>query len=323
MSGIYIHIPFCKQKCNYCNFYSVASTKYRDVFTEALLTEMKLRQNYLPDKNINTVYFGGGTPSLLKIDEINQILDNIENLFYLSENAEITLEANPDDLTPEYLKNLKNHTKINRLSIGVQSFSDDDLNYLQRIHNSATAHLAIENAIKTGFENITIDLIYGIPTLSEKNWKKNLEIFFSYHLPHLSSYALTVEPNTALKVLIDKKRKNNVSEDASVKHFEILLEETKTHNFTSSEKVDTIIKEKEILSEIDLFNEYVMTSLRTVWGCDANHIENVFGKEKREYFEKSINRFIKENKIKKTGTVYSLTNKGKLFADGIASDMFL
>ncbi len=375
MPGIYIHIPFCKQKCHYCNFYSVASAKYRNVFTGALLSEMNLRKNYLSDKNINTVYFGGGTPSLLSVDEINKIISEIKRLFKLNENAEITLEANPDDLKLDYLNALKNSTPVNRLSIGVQSFFDDDLEYLHRVHNAKTARIAIETALKTGFENITVDLIYGIPTLTSEKWKKNLRLFFSYGLPHLSSYALTVEPKTALKVLIDKKKIDGTNDDETVNHFEILINETQKHNFihyeisnfarqgfyskhnsiywlgghylglgpsahsfngtsrqwnvsnlkqyTTSGKVEKIIEEKEILSENDRFNEYIMTSLRTVWGCDAAHIENVFGKEKRLYFENKIKPFLSGGKIKKSATVYTLTGKGKLFADGIAARLFV
>jgi len=227
MPGIYIHIPFCKQKCYYCNLFSVASSKYRNVFLESLLNEISARKDYLTGKNINTVYFGGGTPSLLNHNEINKIISLIEQLFNLSPRAEITLEANPDDLTPGYLKKLKENTRINRLSIGVQSFFDDDLKYLHRLHNSKKARSAIETALVTGFKNITIDLIYGIPTLTPDKWGKNLSIFFSYNLPHLSSYALTVEPGTALKVFIDKKTTPAVSEDDTVNHFETLINETK------------------------------------------------------------------------------------------------
>ncbi len=375
MPGIYIHIPFCKQKCYYCNFFSVASSKYRNVFLESLLNEISARKDYLTGKNINTVYFGGGTPSLLNHNEINKIISLIEKLFDLSPRAEITLEANPDDLTPGYLKKLKENTRINRLSIGVQSFFDDDLKYLHRLHNSKKARSAIETALVTGFKNITIDLIYGIPTLTPDKWEKNLSIFFSYNLPHLSSYALTVEPGTALKVFIDKKTTPAVSEDDTVNHFETLINETKKHNFihyeisnfakegfyskhnsiywlgghylgvgpsahsfngvsrqwnvsnlkkyVTSAKVEKIIEEKEILSQNDLYNEYVMTSLRTVWGCNTEHIENVFGKKHRLYFQKKIETFISGGMIKKSGTVYSLTAKGKLFADRIASGLFI
>lgn len=177
MAGIYIHIPFCKHKCNYCNFFSVASTKYRNVFVDALLREMELRKDYIKDETVNTIYFGGGTPSMLNTDEINLILRKADEVFKLNNDLEITLEANPDDLTKEKAKDLKNYTPINRFSIGIQSFFDDDLLYLDRVHTAAEAKLALENVLKAGFKNLTIDLIYGIPGLTIEKWNKNLNQF--------------------------------------------------------------------------------------------------------------------------------------------------
>ncbi len=374
MPGIYLHIPFCKQKCHYCNFYSVVSQKYRNGFVDALLHEMALRQNYLTDKKIKTLYFGGGTPSLLRIDEINRIIKAIEKGYELDESAEITLESNPDDLSIEYLHGLKRNTRINRLSIGVQSFFDDDLTYLHRVHKGDAARNSIEQALSAGFKNITIDLIYGIPTLTEEKWRTNLSIFFDYGLPHLSSYALTVEPKTALQLLIKKRKLTEVKEDVTVKHFEILLKMIKKQGFihyeisnfaktgfyskhnsiywlggnylglgpsahsyngftrqwnvsnlkqyTTANTVAKIIKEREILTEKDRYNEYIMTSLRTVYGCDAEHIQNVFGKKAREKFEVEINTFEKEGKVTKNNEIYTLTDYGKLFADGISAALF-
>ena len=375
MPGIYLHIPFCKQKCYYCNFYSLASMQYRHVFVPALLREMRWRKDYLQDKHIQTVYFGGGTPSLLQIDEINRIIGEIENLFQLDAEAEITLEANPDDLSYDYLNALKNSTAVNRLSIGVQSFFDDDLNYLHRGHNADSARFAIETAKRVGFSNMTIDLIYGIPTLKEEKWEKNLQIFFDYDIPHLSSYALTVEPKTSLEILIKRQKLKNTDEDQSIRHFEILLEQTQQHGFIqyeisnfarpgfyskhnstywlgghylglgpsahsfngrsrqwnvknmkqyiTSETTEHIVLEKEILTEDQRFNEYVLTSLRTSWGCDTEHILNVFGEKHVAHFVQKIRKYVTENKVEQKGNVYVLTNTGKLFADGIAAELFI
>jgi len=375
MPGIYLHIPFCKQKCYYCNFYSLASLKYRDVFVDALLKEMHLRKDYLHNKHINTVYFGGGTPSLLHTDEINRIIGEIELLFDLDTHAEITLEANPDDLSADYLKALKNDTAVNRLSIGVQSFFDDDLHYLHRVHDGNHARKAIETAKQYGFDNMTIDLIYGIPTLTVEKWEKNLALFFSYNVPHLSSYALTVEPNTALQKLIEKKKLENTDEDQSVRHFEMLLEKTRQHGFVQyeisnfalpgfyskhnstywlgghylglgpsahsfngysrqwnvknmkqyieSETVERVVLEKEILTENQRYNEYVMTSLRTSWGCDTEHIRNGFGEKYATFFQQKVQKYLRENKIIQKESIYILTDSGKLFADGIAGDLFI
>ncbi len=374
MAGIYLHIPFCKQKCHYCNFYSLASVKYRGVFTDALLREMQLRKDYLADKNIGTVYFGGGTPSLLSVDEINRIMEGIATLFELKADAEITLEANPDDLTPDYLRDLKSHTRVNRLSIGIQSFFDDDLAYLHRVHNGKQAIKAVEQARQVGFQNLTIDLIYGIPTLTEEKWRRNLALFFKLGIPHLSSYALTVEPKTALQVLIDKQKLKHTDEDQSIRHFDILLEQTEKHGFVhyeisnfalpgfyskhntaywlgghylglgpsahsfnglsrqwnvanmkkyvESETVEKMVLEKEILTEDQRYNEYVLTSLRTSWGCDTEHIRNGFGEKYEKYFLRNITPFLREKKVEKKGNAYILTTAGKLFADGIAAELF-
>jgi len=235
MSGIYIHIPVCKQKCHYCNFFSVASDKYRAIFVQALLKEIDRQKDYLEDKTIHTIYFGGGTPSMLSTKEINQILEKLNSLFTVSNDVEITLEANPDDLSNDKLKSLKNETAVNRLSMGVQSFFDDDLTYLNRVHSGNQARNAIELALKNQFDNLTIDLIYGIPTLTEDKWQKNLEIFLSYKLPHLSAYSLTVEPKTALNTLIQKKKMQPVDEEKAIRHFNILLEKTSKNDYVHYE----------------------------------------------------------------------------------------
>lgn len=375
MAGIYLHIPYCKQKCHYCNFYSFASSLFRDDFVNSLLEEIDLRKDYLNDKSINTIYFGGGTPSLLSVNEINRIVEKIEECFNVKVNAEITLEANPDDLTEDKLKALKNETAVNRLSMGVQSFFSDDLVYLNRVHDGNEARKSIELSLKTGFSNMTIDLIYGIPTLTENKWKENLDIFFSYNLPHLSSYSLTIEPKTALSTLIRKGKMKNPDEEQSIEHFKILIEKTaqkdfihyeisnfakegfyskhnsiywlgghyvgfgpSAHSFNGfsrqwnvsnmkkyieADRIEKIVAEKEILTNEQQFNEYVMTSLRTSWGCDTVHIENVFGKNFAQRLINDMKPFIAEKKVKAVGTGYFLTNYGKLFADGIAAELFL
>ncbi len=374
MAGIYIHIPFCKHKCNYCNFFSVASNRYRDVFVSALLKEIELRKYYLKGEKINTIYFGGGTPSLLEIDEVSLIINKLKEHFMVDDNPEITLEANPDDLSKEKIISLKKDTPVNRFSIGVQSFFDDDLQYLDRTHSSKDALTVLENVKKAGFNNITIDLIYGIPGLTEEKWQRNLDLFFSFQIPHLSSYSLTVEPKTALAYQISKKKRIEPDEELSIKHFEILTKETEkqgfvhyeisnfakegfyskhnsiywlgghylglgpsAHSFNGKsrqwnvasvkkyiefEKVEKIISEKEILTKEQRYNEYVMTSLRTSYGTDIEHIRNVFGDYYSNYFLKNIKKFELENKVMNQGNRYILTPKGKLFADGIAADLF-
>ena len=223
MSGIYIHIPFCKQACHYCDFHFSTSLKKKEELVNALCTELVLRKNEL-DGIVETIYFGGGTPSLLSSEELQQIFETIYSNFKVSENPEITLEANPDDLSKEQIHKFTN-SQINRLSIGIQSFFEEDLKLMNRAHNASEALESIKEA-KQYFENISIDLIYGIPGMSNERWKKNLEIVLSLDVPHLSCYALTVEPKTALKKFIEKGIVPPVDEEAAKQHYEILLSET-------------------------------------------------------------------------------------------------
>lgn len=230
MAGIYIHIPFCKRKCHYCNFYSVASSPYQKNFMEGILEEIFLQRNYLENKEVQTVYFGGGTPSYMEISDIQKILEEIQKYHLLSSDAEITLEANPDDLTPEFLREYRKNG-INRLSIGIQSFHEDDLHYLNRVHSASRAVTVIQESFDAGFENLSIDLIYGIPTLSSDQWKKNLDKAFDLSIPHISAYSLTVEQGTALDVLIRKEKLAAPDEKAAIEHFHILLQKMKEHGY--------------------------------------------------------------------------------------------
>ena len=221
MAGIYVHIPFCKSKCGYCGFYSLPSLKWKERFLEALKWEIVQRKNYLRDETVQTLYFGGGTPSLLSILEINDLMNLIKEHYPIAANAEITLEANPDTLSLEYLEALRN-MGINRLSIGIQSFFDDDLQYLSRRHNSSHARQCLDWAKSVGFENISIDLIYGLPTSNAEQWHRNLDIFFAYDLPHLSAYALTLEPNAILTKQIEQGKDLPTNEEDALRDYEIL-----------------------------------------------------------------------------------------------------
>ncbi len=232
MAGIYIHIPFCKSKCGYCGFYSLPSTKLKDRFLEALKQEIVQWKDYLSPspiccvananpKAINTIYFGGGTPSLLDTNEIGDLLHLINTTYPVANEPEITLEANPDTLSLEYLEDLRN-LSINRLSIGIQSFFDNDLQYLGRKHNAEHARQCLNWVKQVGFENISIDLIYGLPTSNAEQWNKNLDVFFSYNLPHLSAYALTLEPNAILTKQIELGKAQPINEEDALRDYEIL-----------------------------------------------------------------------------------------------------
>ena len=249
MAGIYIHIPFCKSKCGYCGFYSLPSLKLKDRFLEALKAEIVERKDYLKQRShcgldpqsptpkdnpvttpISTVYFGGGTPSLLAIDKIRDILHLINMHYPVAANPEITLEANPDTLSLDYLAALR-ETGVNRLSIGIQSFFDDDLNYLGRKHNSAHARQCLDWARQAGFGNLSIDLIYGLPSSNAEQWNRNLDLFFEYGLPHLSAYALTLEPNSILTKQIEQGKALPVNEEDALRDYDILCRRANENGF--------------------------------------------------------------------------------------------
>jgi oxygen-independent coproporphyrinogen-3 oxidase len=374
MAGIYIHIPFCKQKCHYCNFYSTVSVKNKPSFLVALNEEINQQKSYLGEEEIQTIYFGGGTPSMLNRSEIEHIILKLNKTFNINKNAEYTLEVNPDDLNEDKSKELIDGG-INRLSIGVQSFHEADLKYLNRVHDAKQAHLAIEGALKSGFKNLTIDLIYGIPSLNSKNWKKNLETFFNYQLPHLSAYALTVEPKTPLHVLIAKSKIAPIDEQNMVAHFKILLNQMQANDFIhyeisnfskagfyskhnslywlggnylglgpsahsyngasrqwnhpsltkylKLEDIKNVVYEKEVLSTEQKYNEYVMTSIRTSWGCNLDYVLNVFGEKYLSHCKKNAQIHFDSNKLVMNGNILTLTDDGKFFADGITADLFI
>lgn len=373
MAGIYIHTPFCKSKCAYCNFFSLASESKINDYVEALKKEIVLRKNYLGE-TVKTIYFGGGTPSLLSVKNIEEILDLLNKNYEIISSPEITLEINPDTIDREKMESLK-QLGINRMSVGIQSFDDEDLKYLGRRHDSRHAMQVLEDLKHTDFEKITLDLIYGMPTLTEEKWNKNLDIFFSTGITHLSAYALTVEPKTILGQRIEKGELQSVSEEETIRHYNILVERTKENGFEHYEisnfakegfrsqhnsiywrdekylglgpsahsydgdsrqwNISNLTKyiqlignsedyfEKEILSRDDKFNEYVMTSLRTSWGCDIEKIERDYGKSYAHHFLKNIKKYLDNGEMLKENNTYFLSEEGKLFADGIAADLFL
>jgi len=310
----------------------------------------------------------------LKTDEINKIIDRLSMHHNIIQSPEITLEANPDDLSRDKIIALRK-TPINRLSIGVQSFFDQDLKYLNRIHSAEQALMSVKTAVDGGYNNLSIDLIYGIPTLTNENWLQNLDTFFTLHLPHLSAYALTVEPKTALDQLINRSKMKPVEEDAIVCHFNLLIKSMTENGYTQYEisnfcmeplfskhnrsywsgkkylglgpsahsfngtsrqwNVSSINQyitslEKqilpstiEVLSEDQLFNEYILTSLRTMWGTDLDIIESRFGKYFSKHFLTNITKSLSDKKVMVQGKKYYLSNNGKLFADGVASELFI
>ena len=229
MSGIYIHIPFCKQACHYCDFHFSTSMKKKEEMVFALAKEIQMRKDDSYEETIETIYFGGGTPSVLTSAEINFLIDTVYHNYNVVENPEITLEANPDDLSEERILELSK-SKINRLSIGIQSFFEEDLKMMNRAHNSAEAKKCLEYATKY-FDNISLDLIYSIPGMSNEKWKQNIETALSFGIPHISSYALTVEPRTALNKLIQTGKIAAPNDEVAQEHFAILVETLESKGF--------------------------------------------------------------------------------------------
>lgn len=374
MSGIYIHIPFCKQACNYCDFHFSTSLNNKDAFLNALKKEIEMQKGYLNGNKISTIYFGGGTPSLLSEKELMDLFEILDRNFVIAPDAEITLEANPDDLSKEKIKQLK-ATPINRLSIGIQSFYDEDLKLMNRAHNSKEAESAVKTSQDSGFGNITIDLIYGIPTLTHANWKSNLASAFNMDVKHISAYCLTVEPKTVLAHQVKTGKIKNVDEQQSAEQFEIMQEAMQKNSFIQYEisnfckegyyskhnsnywlketylglgpsahsyngnsrqwnisnnplYIQAIEKgvlnfEKEELTLHQRYNEYILTSLRTMWGADLNYIETAFGRDYVTHGLKEVEKYLETGKVLHQENKLILSDNGKLFADKIASDIFI
>lgn len=229
MSGIYIHIPFCKQACHYCDFHFSTSLKKKDEMLQALAKEIYLRKEEFRNEIVETIYFGGGTPSILTVDDIRLLIDEVYKHYNVVENPEITLEANPDDLSENQIIEFSKN-QINRLSIGIQSFFEDDLKLMNRAHNADEAKKCLQKATQY-FDNISIDLIYGMPNMSNEKWLQNIETALSFNVPHISSYALTVEPKTALHSFIRKGIISQPDDEVAQEHFHILADKLQEHGF--------------------------------------------------------------------------------------------
>jgi oxygen-independent coproporphyrinogen III oxidase len=229
MSGIYIHIPFCKQACHYCDFHFSTSLKKKDEMISALANEIQLRKNEFQNEIVETIYFGGGTPSILEISDLRFLIDEVFKHYKVVENPEITIEANPDDLSKGRIIEFAN-SRINRLSIGIQSFFKEDLKLMNRAHNAIEAKECLEFATKY-FDNISIDLIYGIPELTNEKWLQNIETALSFNIPHISSYALTVEPKTALHKFIKQGVIPQLDDELAQEHFHLLVDKLEENGF--------------------------------------------------------------------------------------------
>jgi oxygen-independent coproporphyrinogen III oxidase len=372
MAGIYIHVPFCRKACHYCNFHFSTSVKQTSDMAKSICKEAELRRTYI-NEPVTTIYFGGGTPSLLDTQDLRSLIEKLRELFTIDVRAELTLEANPDDITEEKLLAWK-AIGINRLSIGVQSFFEEDLQWMNRAHNAAQALQSIQLAQQHGFNNITIDLIYGTPVLTDEKWKQNVEKAFELKVPHLSCYALTVEPKTALEKMIADHKISAVDPEGQSRQFELLMkwmaalgyEHYEISNFAKpgfrskhnssywlgksylglgpsahsfnggsrqwniannalylkSIEQNIVPSEIEALTEIQQLNEYIMTSLRTMEGLNLSVVQQKWGRTKVDSIQNAAKKFIDQKMIMPENDQLILTQKGKLFADGIAAELF-
>tara|TARA_B100000945_G_C20408772_1_gene611486 strand:- start:227 stop:1261 length:1035 start_codon:yes stop_codon:yes gene_type:complete len=336
--------------------------------------EILTQKNYLRNNKVNSIYFGGGTPSVLTAIEIKRLLKKVYQSYNINENAEITIECNPDDLTSHKLSSYKK-TGINRLSIGVQSFEDSDLKFMNRSHSAKKAIQSISLAKKNGFKNISIDLIYGLPNQTVKKWKKNLDIMFSLDIQHFSAYCLTIEKKTALYHLVKKKKVQPLADKKTIEQFNLLQTKAKKKGFIHYEISNFGIKghfskhntaywkgnhylgigpsahsyngksrrwnihsnskyiskinsntnyfEEEELTVSQQYNEYIFTSLRTIWGVDQSIIKTQYGNNFELHFKKEIIKWEAKKHVTSNKNIYTLTTIGKGFADAIASDLFV
>ncbi|MEJ8817841.1 radical SAM family heme chaperone HemW [Lacibacter sp. H407] len=375
MAGIYIHIPFCRQACNYCNFHFSTSLHYKNDFVEALLKEIELQSKagYLQGQTVETIYFGGGTPSILQIDELKMIMQQLHQHFSIDPSAEITLEANPDDVNDDKLKGWK-QLGINRLSIGIQSLFEEDLRWMNRAHTSDEAKQVISKARAAGFDSFTVDLIYGTPGLTDEKWLYNLNWVLQQNINHLSCYALTVEEKTPLDKQIRQHQKQDVDPEQQSRQFLLLMDHLQqagfehyeisnfakpghrskhnssywhgthylglgpsAHSFNGNSRQWNVANnqqyiqsleqaiipfEKEELTETQQLNEYIMTSLRLMEGCDLNHITKKFGQEKITELSRNAADHISKGLLVLRSNHLILTKTGKLFADNISASCF-
>ncbi len=375
MAGIYVHIPFCRQACTYCNFHFSTSLRQKNALLAALLQEIRLQQHWLEGAAVDTIYLGGGTPSLLSADELAKLFDALFSTFQISALTECTMEANPDDLSIAYLRALRS-TPVERLSVGIQSFREEDLRYMHRAHTAQQSDYALKAAQDAGFGNLSIDLIYGTPGLGDDDWKDNIAKMAALGIPHFSAYALTVEEGTALHHSILKKGAAPVDAAQSAAQAGILMEASSglgyeqyeisnfakpgcyavhntsywqgtpylglgpsAHSFNGRHVrqwnvannalyIQSILDkgivpfEAETLSPTQRLNEYIMTSLRTMWGIDMEQVERQWGSDARQKLLREAQPFLAQARLSMQSNYLTLTRAGKLFADGIAAELF-
>ncbi|MCB8995493.1 MAG: radical SAM family heme chaperone HemW [Bacteroidales bacterium] len=374
MAGIYLHIPYCRQACRYCDFHFTVSVWQKKDLLPFMYREIKERSEYLGGEKVESIYFGGGTPSVLEIGEVVAFLELIYRNHKVSEDVEISFEANPEDLKPSYLKELKS-SGVNRLSIGIQSFNDHDLELMHRIHNSEQAIKSVKDSQEAGFGNISIDLMYGLPRQDPGVWEKNLEKALSMDTQHISAYHLSYEEGTIFDHWRKKGRIQPVPEEDSLTQFRTLIRRVTGHgyehyeisnfaregyysrhnssywqqkkylgigpgahsydgssrrwNVRNNKKYCEEMQENrayydtEELSEKDRYNEFIMTSLRTLKGINISLLSHQFGTEKTDYFTQRAVKYSASGHLLHEGDIFRLIGEGIFISDHIIADLFL
>ena len=372
MAGIYLHIPFCKTRCIYCDFYSTTRSELKSRYVQALCRELEMRKEYLKGENIETVYFGGGTPSQLEEGDFRQLFETIQKCYGMESCREITLEANPDDLSKEYLQMLST-LPFNRLSMGIQTFDDTTLKLLKRRHDARTAIEAVGRCRQAGFSNISIDLIYGLPGETKERWESDLRQAIDLNVEHISAYHLIYEEDTPIYKMLKQHQVSEVDEDSSLEFFTLLIERLQKAGFEHYEisnfcrpgkysrhntsywkgipylgcgpsahsfdgmtrewnvsSIDLYIKgieenrrafEIEQLDQATRYNEFIITTIRTVWGTPIEKLKQTFGNELWEYCRKMAAPYLENGKLEEHEGALRLTREGIFISDSIMSDL--
>ncbi|RRB00061.1 radical SAM family heme chaperone HemW [Larkinella rosea] len=376
---LYVHIPFCKQACHYCDFHFSTSLKQKTALIDALCREIELQKDYLPNRRLETIYLGGGTPSLLAEQELNQLFETIHRFYTVSPDAEITLEANPDDLIgPEAdpMVPLRIFRKyVNRLSIGIQSFHEANLRLMNRPHSAPEAENCVRLAQETGFENLTIDLIYGVPAETHAVWQADLAKAMALNVPHVSAYCLTIEPGTVFGNWHKKGRLQAADDEFAAEQFTKLVQTlaengyeqyeisnfakpgrearhnssywkrrpylgigpsahsfngpSRQYNIANNSQYIRAIEKSEIpgtvekLSRADQVNDYLLTGIRTKWGCDLRELTNLAGADFQVLRRIELQKLQNQGWLLLENHVLTLTPAGKLFADRVAAELFM
>ncbi len=372
MAGVYLHIPFCKSFCSYCDFYSITDSSSKEALVRAIIDEMALQSRYLEGEKVDTVYFGGGTPSLLTVEQTESIISAIRKNFSMGSDPEITLEVNPDDVTAGYFGSLK-AIGVNRVSLGVQSWDEKRLRYLGRRHTAVQSARALELIFSEGIKNVSADLIYGVPGMTTADLMADLQKMFTFPVKHLSAYHLTIEDGTRLGKLKKEGKLNETDEDTSNSMFTLLGNICRDHGFIHYEisnfALDGYISRhnssywmqvpylglgpsahsfdrrsrqwnvsdvkkyirsvsggevpfiREELSRLTIFNEYVMTSLRTMWGIDLAYVEESYDKELHDYLVNLSDKYIRYGLMRREKNTLVLTDQGKMISDNIIAEL--